>query len=119
MIESTHFFTLRAIKVFYPCKAPFFYRILLFYRVLLGRINGDQNNPFLGVIIVQTFEYSSKTIKMCAHKYFLVKNNTKSHYKLLKSASLVPGQLRNLPVKIEQICFPFNVQILNKIKLFF
>ena len=72
----------------------------------------------LGVTIVQTFEYSSKTIKLCALKFFQMKNNTKSHYKLLKSASLVLGQLRNLPVKIEEICFPIIVQILDKIKLF-
>ena len=36
-------------------------------------------------------------------KFFQVINNTKVLYKLLKSPTLVPGQLRNLSVKIVQI----------------
>ena len=39
---------------------------------------------------------------MCALKIFLVRNNNKNPYKLQRSALLVPGQLWNLPAKLDK-----------------
>ena len=39
---------------------------------------------------------------MCAFKIFLVQNNNKKPYKLQRSALLVPGQLWNLPAKLDK-----------------
>ena len=56
---------------------------------------------------------------MRALKFLFMKNNIEVLYKLLKSAILVPGQLRNLPVKIGQIALLILSKCWVKLNFFF
>ena len=57
----------------------------------------DLKNLFLGVTMVQTFNYNLNTIELRTLQFFVVKNITNSMHEIIAKSS--PGQLSYLQLK--------------------